>query len=174
MEIKSGCNVPHFHCISQTNLRNNQQIMKNHQATLLQDNTQYHHQMAGWRLHLMRGLFFLNFLSLAFDNWSEVLFPEGLNDTLTGVTISFWAAFSLLNLLGVRFPLKFIPILLLQLLYKSAWIVGTYLPARNEKSLTEDLNSFLWVCIAGVLLNLLIIPWRHVYTEYLRNFFSLR
>lgn len=131
-------------------------------------------RVPNWRLNVMRGLFFLNFISLAFDNWSTIFFPEEQMDTLTGVTISFWAAFSLLNLFGIRFPLKFIPILLLQLLYKSAWIIGTYLPARNSGTLDEDLNSFLWVCIAGIILNLLIIPWRFVYSEYLKNFLRLR
>ena len=127
-----------------------------------------------WRLHVMRGLYFLNFISLAFDNWSMILFPEGSVDTLTGVTTSFWAAFSVLNLLGVRFPLKFVPILLLQLLYKAAWIVGTYRPANILGSLSEDLNTFFWVCIAGIFLNLLIIPWKFVYVEYFEKLLKLR
>ena len=81
-------------------------------------NTIVHRQDDGvsvpnWRLHVMRGLFFLNFISLSYDNWSTILFPEEQMDTLTGVTISFWAAFSFLNLFGIRYPLKFIPILLL-------------------------------------------------------------
>ena len=127
-----------------------------------------------WRLHVMRGLYFLNFISLAFDNWSAILFPQESMDTLTGVTISFWAAFSLLNLLGVRFPLKFVPILLLQLLYKSAWIIGIYMPARSLGSLNENLSSFFWVCIAGIILNLLIIPWKFVYLEYIKKLLKFR
>lgn len=131
-------------------------------------------QVPGWRLYLLRGLFLLNFISLAFDNWSMILFPKEQLDTLTGVTISFWAAFSLLNLIGIRRPLQFIPILLLQLFYKSAWIVGTYLPASKAGLLTEDIRSFLWICVAGIALNLLIIPWKYVYQEYLQNFWKLK
>ena len=124
-----------------------------------------------WRLHLMRGFFFLNFISLAFDNWSTVLFPQEPMNTLTGVAISFWAGFSLLNLIGVRFPLKMLPVLLLQLLYKSAWIISTYLPAMRADTVDEYLQSFLWVCVAGIVLNLLIIPWSYVYRNYLAGFF---
>ncbi len=127
-----------------------------------------------WRLHIMRGLFFLNFIALAFDTWPIIFSPQEQLDTLTGVTYSFWASFSLLNLLGIRFPLKFIPILLLQLLYKIAWIISTYLPAKNSGLLNEDLDSFLWICVAGIVLNLLIIPWGYVYRNYLKNFFKLR
>lgn len=131
-------------------------------------------QVPKLRLHIMRGLFFLNFISLAFDNWAMILFPKQQLDTLTGVTISFWAAFSLLNLMGIRFPLKFIPILLLQLFYKSAWIVGIYLPAHKNDVLNEDLTSFFWICIAGISLNLLIIPWKYVYQEYFKHFLRFK
>ena len=127
-----------------------------------------------WRLHIMRTLFFLNFISLAFDNWSTILFPKEQLDTLTGVAISFWAAFALLNFLGIRFPLKMIPILVLQLFYKTAWIIGIYLPAMKNGLLNDSLESFLWVCAAGIVLNLLIIPWSYVYSYYLKGFFSLK
>ncbi len=81
------------------------------------------------------------------------------------------AGFSLLNLLGVRFPLKMIPILMLQLLYKSAWIIGTYWPASSAGTIDADIQEFLWICIAGIVLNVLIIPWGYVYREYVKNFF---
>ncbi|WP_025742100.1 hypothetical protein [Aquimarina pacifica] len=126
-----------------------------------------------WRLHIMRILYFINFISLVSDNWSAIFFPTEQMDTLTGVAISFWASFSLLNFLGIRFPLKLIPVLLLQLLYKTTWIIGTYLPAKNNDLLNENLESFLFICIAGIVLNLLVIPWRYVYTYYFKGFFKL-
>ncbi len=125
------------------------------------------------RLHIMRTLFGLNFIGLVYDNWSAIFFPDEIRNTLTGVTISFWAAFSLLNLFGVRYPLKFLPILLLQLLYKTAWIIGTYIPAKNANVLNESLNSFFSICLAGIFLNLLIIPWGYVYREYVKGFLRL-
>ena len=125
-----------------------------------------------WRLHVMRGLFFLNFISLAFDNWTTIFFPKEHLEVLPGVAISFWAGFSLLNLLGVRFPLKMLPMLLLQLLYKSAWIIGVYVPARKAGILDGAGQEFVMVCIAGVVLNLLIIPWGYVYRELIGGFFK--
>lgn len=124
------------------------------------------------RQHFMRGLFALNFLSLFMDNWSQILFPGEQLDVLTGVTISFWAGFSLLNAIGIRFPLKILPILLLQFLYKAAWIIGVYRPAYANNAVDEDLQGFLYICIAGVALNLLIIPWKYVYQFYFKGFFQ--
>ncbi len=127
-----------------------------------------------WRLHLMRGLFFLNFISLAFDTWPMIFSPQEQLDTLTGVTYSFWASFALLNLFGIRFPIRLLPILLIQLFYKSAWIIGTYMPAYANGQLNEDLHHFLKVCIGGIALNLIVIPWDFVFKYYLKDFFSIK
>lgn len=45
-----------------------------------------------------------------------------------GVLGSVYVAFGALSLLGLRHPLKFVPVLLLQLCYKSVWFAGALLP----------------------------------------------
>jgi hypothetical protein len=46
-----------------------------------------------------------------------------------GITGSVYLAFALLSVLGLRSPLEFAPILLLQLTYKTAWLIGVIIPA---------------------------------------------
>lgn len=121
----------------------------------------------------MRSLFFLTFMSLAFDNWSSILFPQEKLDPLRGVGVSFYAALSLLCILGIRFPLKFTPLLLLQLIYKAAWLLGVYLPAKNSASIDESLESWFWPMAIGILIDILVIPWKYVYKDYFRNFLNL-
>ncbi|MGD2127007.1 MAG: hypothetical protein PVG99_13060 [Desulfobacteraceae bacterium] len=45
-----------------------------------------------------------------------------------GVTGSVYLAFALLSVLGLRAPLKFVPVLCLQLCYKVLWFIGLFLP----------------------------------------------
>lgn len=45
-----------------------------------------------------------------------------------GVSGSVYLAFALLSILGLRDPLKFSPVLLLQLGYKTIWFLGVILP----------------------------------------------
>jgi hypothetical protein len=45
-----------------------------------------------------------------------------------GVMGSAYVAFAALSVLGLRDPLKFAPVLLLQLCYKSVWFAGVVLP----------------------------------------------
>lgn len=125
-----------------------------------------------WRQHVLRLVYFLGFIGLAKDNWSTVLFPDDTLAPLTGVAISFYAAFSLLCLLGIRFPLKFLPLLLIQFLYKAAWLVSTYLPAYQANLVNDQLNSWFWVMAPGIMIDVLVIPWGFVYREYIKHLFS--
>jgi hypothetical protein len=45
-----------------------------------------------------------------------------------GITGSVFLAFGLLSIFGLQSPIKFVPILLLQLCYKSIWFVGVIIP----------------------------------------------
>jgi hypothetical protein len=45
-----------------------------------------------------------------------------------GITASVYTAFGLISILGLKSPLKLAPVLLLQLCYKSIWLVGVILP----------------------------------------------
>lgn len=126
------------------------------------------------RLYIMRGLYLLTFIGLAYDSWSTILYPNEQLDTLSGVAISFWASYSLLMGLGVRFPLKMLPLLFLQLLYKSSWIIGVYLPARSAGLLDLDLNEFFRICVIAIILDIIVIPWSYSFKIYLGDFFNLK
>ena len=45
-----------------------------------------------------------------------------------GVFGSVYVAFALLSILGLRSPLKFVPVLMLQLTYKVVWFIGVVVP----------------------------------------------
>ncbi|MBO0323786.1 hypothetical protein J0X14_15860 [Muricauda sp. CAU 1633] len=124
-----------------------------------------------WRIYMMSGLFFLNFISLAVDNWSIILFTKEQLDPLSGVGVSFYAALSLLSLFGIRFPLKFTPLLLIQLIYKSAWLLGVYLPAINLGAINANIQSWFLPMAIGIVIDVVVIPWKYVYVEYCKNLF---
>ena len=131
-------------------------------------------ELPKWRLYIMRALYLLTFLGLAYDNWSTIFYPGEQLDALSGVAISFWAAYSLLMVIGVRYPIKMLPLLLLQLLYKSAWLIGTYLPAKSSGLLTDDIELFAGIFIKAIILDFIVIPWPYVYKNYIKNFFRFK
>lgn len=117
-----------------------------------------------FRLYLLRAVYLLNFVGLGLMVWPGVINHQGAWDPLQGVAFSFWAAFSTLTGLGVRYPLKMLPLLLLQLLYKSIWLIAVALPLWNAGNPTNLTRIFA----IPVLVDLIAIPWPYVLTHYVR------
>ena|SRR5205807_5600527 len=118
-----------------------------------------------FRLYLMRLLYLLNFVLLGLQVWPVIINHQGAWDPVRGVAFSFWAALSALAGLGIRYPLKMLPLLLLQLLYKSIWVIAIALPlwsAFRSIELTK-------VMAIGAVVDLIIIPWPYVLVTYVKK-----
>jgi hypothetical protein len=82
-----------------------------------------------------------------------------------GIVGSVFLAFALLSVLGLRNPLKLVPILLLQLAYKSIWLFGVALPLAIQHRLPdgEILTVVLFALIAAA--DLVAIPFKYVFSR---------
>lgn len=124
------------------------------------------------RKYVMKALYLLTFVGVGYQAWAAIIAPEKPLETIEGIVYSFWVAYATLMALGLRYPLKMIPLLLLQLFYKAVWVLGVYLPMKNNDLITESAEGFLKICITAMLLDLFIIPWGYVYKTYLLNMFK--
>ncbi len=122
-----------------------------------------------FRIYLLRFYFALNFVALGFQAWSEIFVHTGLWQPIPGVAYSFWAAFSLLAILGIIHPLKMIPLLLVQFTYKLIWSVIVAYPIWSANLLPTS-HELTNIMVKGVFIDLLIIPWPYV----LRNFILIQ
>jgi hypothetical protein len=113
----------------------------------------------------MRFLYLLNFVLVGFGAWAEFISHQGEWDPLRGVAFSFWAALSVLSGLGLRYPLKMLPLLFMQLFYKSVWLIAVAPPlwsAGRSIGFTEGM-------LIGVVLDLIVIPWPYVLATYVKK-----
>ena len=118
-----------------------------------------------FRLYVMRLLYLLNFVLLGLDVWPGIINHKGAWDPLHGVAFSFWAALSALSGLGIRYPLKMLPLLLLQLFYKSVWLMAVALPLWSAGRST----SLTIIFVIGVVSDLIVIPWPYVLANYVKK-----
>ena len=118
-----------------------------------------------FRLYLMRFAYLGNFVLLGLGVWPELIKHEGAWDPMHGVAFSFWAALSALSSLGIRYPLMMLPLLLLQLLYKSIWLIAVYLPLRSAGQSTNLTKAM----VIGVVGDLIVIPWPYVLANYVKQ-----
>lgn len=114
------------------------------------------------RLHLLRFLYLGNLVGVGYSAWPGLLAPEEPLDPVRGVAFCFWAALSGLSALGLRYPLQMLPLLFLQLLYKTLWLVAVWLPLRAAGETT----GLTGIMIAGLAADLVLIPWPYVWTHY--------
>ena len=82
-----------------------------------------------------------------------------------GIVGSVYLAFGILSILGLRSPLKFAPILLLQLFYKSIWFVGVVLPLLVAGRF-PDYGVFLALVFATFIVgDLIAIPFSYIFAR---------
>lgn len=121
-------------------------------------------QTSTLRLYVMRVVYFLNFALLGSDVWPELLGHVGAWDPVKGVAFSFWGALSALSVLGLRYPLKMVPLLLMQLVYKTIWLLAVALPMWSAIRSTGLAKAMA----VGVIVDLVAIPWAYVVANYVR------
>jgi len=84
---------------------------------------------------------------------------------IAGMAYSVWLAFGILSIFGLRSPLKFVPILLLQFTYKVVWFIAVIAP----KAVSGDLPSFAItmsaIFVTFVIGDIIVIPWRYLLSK---------
>lgn len=78
---------------------------------------------------------------------------------------SLWTAILVLSLLGLRWPLTFSPVLLLQLIYKSLWLAMYGWPLWRAGHVERIPPGMAWSFLGIVLLWPWLIPWRHLFSR---------
>jgi len=80
------------------------------------------------RLYLLRGLYLLIALAMGAQIWPLILHHPANVEHMRGVVRSFLGALTLLCLLGVRYPVKMLPLLFFEWVWKTIWVLSFGLP----------------------------------------------
>jgi hypothetical protein len=80
-----------------------------------------------------------------------------------GVSGSVYLAFALLSILGLRSPLKFAPVLLLQLSYKVVWFIGVIIPLLITGAFPTYAILFVVIFATYIVGDLIAIPFPYVF-----------
>jgi hypothetical protein len=76
------------------------------------------------------------------------------------------AGLSLLAFLGLRYPLKMLPLLLFEMVWKTIWLLGVALPMWSSHSpIPDDMAQTIQACLMIVVFPFLI-PWRYVFITF--------
>ena len=117
-----------------------------------------------FRLYLLRALYLLVVVGLGTVVWPGVIHPGKPWALMDGVVACMPAAFSALSVLGLRYPLQMLPLLLWELAWKSIWLLAVALPLWSAGHMDGATRTTAWQCLLVVTIPL-IIPWRHVWAH---------
>lgn len=89
--------------------------------------------------------------------------------TARGVIPSLLGGVWVLAFFGLRYPLRMLPVLMFELVWKAIWLLAFGLPqwssGRVPPTFAEDFSAILF----GVILMPLVIPWSHVWRHYFKR-----
>ncbi len=119
------------------------------------------------RLYVLRAMYLFIVLGLGLYLWPAILAPEKHWELMAGQASCMLAAFSLACVLGLRYPLQMLPVLLWEVAWKTLWLMLVPLPQWLSGHVDESIEPSIVAC-SMVVLVYLAIPWRYVYAHYVK------
>jgi hypothetical protein len=124
-----------------------------------------------FRLYLLRAMYVFTVVGLAIEKLPALLHPATLSPG-DSVILSVLGATALLAVVGIRYPLKMLPLLFFEFVWKAIWILAFGLPLSLAGGLDPNVSfggtETLIACFVGVVLVPLAMPWGYVLEHYLK------
>jgi hypothetical protein len=117
------------------------------------------------RLYFLRLGYLVMAVGLALAKWPLIINHPVPWPLFEGVETCMLVALSLLAFLGLRHPLKMLPILLFELGWKFLWTAVVVLPLWRAQHLDPATLNVFSSCLV-VLIVLAVVPWRYVVDQY--------
>src|SRR5919205_4406178 len=105
-----------------------------------------------WRLHAMRAGYALMGIGLALVKWPLVINYDQSFPLYEGVVAVLLTAMSLLAFLGLRYPIRLLPILIFECLWKVLWLSVVALPAALAGEVNQAMSQIIFNCSFDVVI----------------------
>lgn len=119
------------------------------------------------RLYAMRAGYLLMGVGLAIVKW-PLLSAAHTIPLYEGVTLCLLTAMSLLALVGLRYPVRMLPVLLFETAWKLLWLSLVAFPKALAGSLDAATTDTMVSCSLVVLV-IAVTPWRYVWRSYVHG-----
>jgi hypothetical protein len=123
------------------------------------------HEVSLARLYIIRATALAGAIALGSDNLPALIWPDPVGrGMITAILGGLWV----MTLIGLRYPLKIVPVLLFEFVWKLIWLLrfglpqwlgGTGAPRLHQDLIDIGLFPFLL---------LFVIPWGYVWRHYVR------
>lgn len=126
------------------------------------------------RWGLLKGMYIYTIISVGLLGLGMIIMPEKIKSLLSwpvdepiafGIMGSVYLAFGLLSILGIRSPLKFVSVLLLQLFYKLILFIGVLLPLLFTNKFPSFAIPMSIIFATYIIGDFIAIPFSYIFTK---------
>ena len=120
------------------------------------------------RLYLLRAMYLLIAVGLGLNIWPMIIAPPSLVANANTVIWSLLGGLALMCVLGLRYPLQMLPVLMFELVWKVIWVVAFAVPMWTGPGLDAYAAETLFACAIGIFLVPLVLPWGYMFKHYIK------
>jgi hypothetical protein len=121
------------------------------------------------RLNILRAYYALMALGTAAIFWPPLVHHTAAWGVDNGAQYSLLGALTPFAIVGLRYPLKMLPIILYEFLWKAIWFIFVVLPLFSADQMTDVEWSNVFACGIAIVLTPIVMPWRYFVQTYLRD-----
>jgi hypothetical protein len=125
-------------------------------------------QLSTTRLYALRAVYLLIAVAMGAQIWPLIVSHPANVEHMRGVVRAFLGALTLLCVLGLRYPVKMLPLLIFEFAWKAIWVAAFGLPLWLTHELDGATAETMKACLMGVVLVPLVLPWGYVIRHYAR------
>lgn len=126
-------------------------------------------EISAFRLYVLRAAYVLIAAGLALMVWPKLIQHTDAWALKDGDTFGLLAGIQVLAMLGVRYPIKMLPLLFFELTWKSIWLLAIALPLWRANQIDPGTAESIQACVMGVVVSVVAIPWRYVWAKFVRE-----
>lgn len=119
-----------------------------------------------FRLYTLRVCYLILAVGLGTYIWPSVLHHTNELAINKGTLLALLAGLGATAILGLRYPVQMIPLLLFELIWKTIYLIAFALPLWSAHQITAAAAEDIKACLM-VMIFLPLIPWRYVFAHYI-------
>jgi len=120
-----------------------------------------------FRLYLLRAMYAFILWGLAVFIWPPIIHHSAKWAVRYGVENCLLGTVAVLAALGIRYPLKMLPVLFFEMIWKAIWLIAIAYPLWTTHQIDAETSETVGACLMGVIVPI-VIPWRYVFENYIR------
>src|SRR5690348_12506197 len=122
------------------------------------------------RLNLLRVFYLVLVLGIGLDMrvWSKMIHEVYSMPLDSGTVICMLFALSVLSILGLRYPLKMLPVLFWELTWKASWLLGVALPHWLRGQWSKDIGTMTFD-VGMIIIFVPLVPWSYVFEHFVKK-----